>query len=224
MCARFTLKKRRIRDVADELDAELSSDDEPLYRPRYNVAPTDVAWILEWGADRRVVRPATWNYLVSAGRPLVNLRSETVGSGAKFRDGFPDRRCAVITDGFFEWPGKGLAPFWFHRADEGLVLLGGLFQRPQGADPHARFTILTTRPNELVTPVHDRMPVIVPLARLDAWLAAPPAVAAGLLGPAPADALVATPVSKHVNSVKHDDPTCIALAKHAGGPAQTSLF
>ncbi len=111
-----------------------------------------------------------------------------------------------------------------HRVEDGLVLLGGLFQRPQGADTHARFTILTTRPNDLVGPVHDRMPVIVPLDRLDAWLGDPPAVAAGLLGPAPADALVATPVSKHVNSVKHDDPECIAPATHGGGQGQTSLF
>ncbi len=224
MCARFTLKRKKIRDVADELEAELSEDDEPLYRPRYNVAPTDLALIVEWGADRRVVRPATWNYLVSGGRPLINLRSETVGSGAKFRDDFTDRRCAVITDGFYEWPGKGLAPTWFHRPDDALVLLGGLFQRPTGADVHARFTVLTTRPNEIVAKVHNRMPVIVRLDALDSSLGDPSALAARLLGPAPGDALVATPVSKHVNTVKHDDPECVAPSVHDAGPAQRSLF
>jgi putative SOS response-associated peptidase YedK len=71
VCARFTLKKRRLKEVADALDAEISDDDEPLYRPRFNVAPTDLAWIVEYGADRRVIRPATWNYLVSNGRPLT---------------------------------------------------------------------------------------------------------------------------------------------------------
>ena len=68
----------------------------------------------------------------------------------------------MVADGFYEWAGKGLAPTWFHRADDELVLLGGLFQRPKGTDAHARFTVLTTRPNQLVAKVHDRMPVIVP--------------------------------------------------------------
>jgi len=225
VCARFTLsRKRKLRDIAAGLDAEYAEDDEPLYRPRYNVAPTDVAWIVEWGADRRVLRPATWNYLVSGGRPLVNLRGENVGSGAGYREAFASRRCAVVTDGFYEWPGKGLAPFWFHRADDGFVLLGGLFQRPAGTNAHARFTVLTTRPNQLVAKVHDRMPVILPMERLDDWLAAEPAAAARLIGPAPEDALLATPVSKHVNSVRHDDPACLAPVEPAAAPVQRSLF
>jgi putative SOS response-associated peptidase YedK len=224
VCARFTLKKRRLKDVADALDAEISDDDEPLYRPRYNVAPTDIAWIVEYGADRRVLRPATWNYLVSAGRPLINLRGENVGSGAGYRDAFTSRRCCVVTDGFYEWPGKGLAPFWFHRTDDGIVLLGGLFQRPREGDHHARFTVLTARPNQLVSKVHDRMPVILPIERLDEWLTAEPAEAARLIGPAPEDALVATPVSKHVNSVRNDDPTCVVPTSHDSAPSERSLF
>jgi hypothetical protein len=67
VCARFTLRKEKLRVVADALDAEFSADDEPLYRPRFNVAPTDLAWVVEYGADRRVLRPATWNYVVSGG-------------------------------------------------------------------------------------------------------------------------------------------------------------
>jgi putative SOS response-associated peptidase YedK len=224
VCARFTLKRKKLKDVADALDAEYGPHDEPLYRPRYNVAPTDVTWIVESGADRRVLRPATWNYLVSAGRPLVNLRGENVGSGAGTRDAFASRRCAVVTDGFYEWPGKGAAPFWFHRADDGLILLGGLFQRPRGDDVHARVTLLTTRPNALVARVHDRMPVILPVERLDEWLTSAPGAAAALIGPAPEDTLVATPVSKHVNSVRNDDPECVALAEHGAAPAQRSLF
>ncbi len=99
VCARFTLRKKKLRDVADALDAEYGPDDEPLYRPRYNVAPTDRAWIVEYGADRRVLRPATWNYLVSGGRPLINLRGESVRAGRGYRDAFMSRRCAVVTDG-----------------------------------------------------------------------------------------------------------------------------
>jgi putative SOS response-associated peptidase YedK len=215
VCARFTLRKKRLKDVADALDAERGVDDEPLFRPRFNVAPTDVAWIVERGADRRALRPATWNYLVAGGRPLINLRGENVGSGAGYRDAFTSRRCAVVTDGFYEWPlPKGGAPTFYHRADDGLVLLGGLFQRPKGADTHARFTVITTRPNALVARVHDRMPLILPVERLDEWLDAGPADAARMIGPVPEGALVATPVSKHVNSPRNDDQLCVAPMEH----------
>lgn len=215
MCARFTLRKKRLKDIAEALDAELGVEDEPLYRPRFNVAPTDVAWIVERGADRRALRPATWNYLVAAGRPLINLRGENVGRGAGYRDAFTSRRCAVVTDGFYEWPPpKGSAPTFYHRADDGLVLLGGLFQRPNGADTHARFTVITTRPNALVARVHDRMPLILPVERLDEWLDAGPADAARMIGPAPEGALVAAPVSKHVNSPRNDDQLCVAPTEH----------
>jgi putative SOS response-associated peptidase YedK len=211
VCARFTLRKKKVREIADELEAELGPDDEPLYRPRYNVAPTDLAWIVDGGAGARVLRAATWSYVVGEGaRRLVNVRGESVGSGTGFREAFAERRCVVVTDGFYEWPAtKGQAPTLFRRADDGLVLLGGLFQRPRGGDAHPRFTVLTTRPSTPVARVHDRMPVVVPVAALDLWLAGAPAEAAGLIAPAPDDALVATLVSKHVNNVRNDDAACV---------------
>src|SRR6185295_13938211 len=104
---------------------------------------------------------------------------------------FASRRCAVVTDGFYEWPpaagaGRGgRAPFWYHRSDGGLVLLAGLWQRGEAAGAPPRFTILTTRPNALVAQVHDRMPVVLPDAHLDDWLAGPAARAAPLIAPAP---------------------------------------
>jgi len=215
VCARFTLRKRKAREIADELEAELAPDDEPLYRPRYNVAPTDLAWIVDRGADARVLRAATWSYVVGDGaRRLINVRGESVGSGAGFREAFGERRCVVVTDGFYEWPAaKGQAPTLFRRADDGLVLLGGLFQRPRGGDAHPRFTVLTTRPNAPIARVHDRMPVVVPVAALDRWLAGAPADAATLIAPAPDGALVGTLASKHVNNVRNDDAACVAPAE-----------
>jgi len=98
MCARYTLRKRRLADVAEALNAEFAADDEALYKPRYNVAPTDLAWILVRGADRRVVKPARWKYMTKADQILVNIRGETMGFG-RFRDAFATGRCAVVTDG-----------------------------------------------------------------------------------------------------------------------------
>jgi putative SOS response-associated peptidase YedK len=225
MCGRVTLTREDIAEIAADLDADISRDDVDRYRPRYNVAPSDLHWILEHDADRRVLVPAVWGYLAS-GRPLINVRGEQVGSGAGFREAFRSRRCVVVTDGFFEWSATK-APFWYHRSDGGLVLLGGLYQS-QGAassraapspaassgrdarDAHPRFTILTTRPNRLVSAVHNRMPVVLSRDQVGDWLTAEPARAAKLIVSAPEDALVATPVSKRVNSVKNDDAACLS--------------
>src|SRR3954469_21727258 len=203
MCARVTLTIEDIEELADALDAELAPEDARRYKQRFNVAPSDTHWIVEYGADRRVLAPAKWGYLpassssrrggaAAARKPLINVRGEQVGSGHGFREAFASRRCAVVTDGFFEWNARR-EPFWYHRADGGLVLLGGLFQGASDAEPDPRFTVLTTQPNKLIAAVHDRMPVIVPTARLDDWLTAPPADAAALIRPAPDDALIATP-------------------------------
>jgi putative SOS response-associated peptidase YedK len=247
MCARVTLTIDDLGEIATALDAEFSPDDARRYRRRYNVAPSDVHWILEYGADRRVLAPAAWGYLPSASsgpskgpepprdglrrakpvsarraskRPVINVRGEQVGSGHGFRHAFESRRCAVVTDGFFEWDARR-APFWYHRADGGLVLLAGLYQDPPPDQHDPRFTVLTTRPNKLVAAVHNRMPVVLPPDHVDEWLTGPPAAAATLIRPAPEHELVVTPVSKRVNSVKNDDAACLAPA---GPEPQRELF
>jgi putative SOS response-associated peptidase YedK len=228
MCARMTLTIETIEEIADMLDAEVAPDDARRHRRRYNVAPSDVHWILEYGADRRVLTPAHWGYVPTspqrgsarARKPLINVRGEQVASGHGFREAFASRRCAVVIDGFFEW-NKQRAPFWYHRADGGLILLAGLYHDVLAGEHEQRFTVLTTRPNKLISIIHDRMPVIVPEARVDDWLTAPAAAATSLIAPAPEDALIATPVSRRVNSVKNDDAACLAAPQP---DAQGSLF
>ncbi len=216
MCARATLRKNYVDEVADELDAIISAEDASLYRPRYNIAPSDRSWILEARGDERVLVAATWGYVVRD-RPLINVRGEQIASGSGFRDAFANRRCLVVTDGFYEW-NHAKRPTWFHRRGEGLVLLAGLFQTTAGLP---RFTVLTTRPNNLIAGIHNRMPVIVPAEAVDSWLLRKTADAARLIEPAPEEYLVATAVSTRVNSVKHDDPGCLAPA---APERQSSLF
>ena len=229
MCGRATLTNDDFEAVAAELDAEFSPDDAKLYRKRYNIAPSDLHWTVESGADRRVLVPAVWGYLAS-GRPLINVRGEQVGSGRGFRQAFETRRCLVVTDGFFEWD-RQKVPHWYHRPAGGLVLLAGLFQDATSAGTAAaparpRFTILTTRPNRLVAEVHDRMPVIVAPQAIDEWLTGDAARAATLIAPAPEETLVVTRVSRRVNSVKNDDAECLRPEDPGSGdaPAQRSLF
>lgn len=220
MCARYTLRRRTLREVAEALDAEFSADDEPLYEPRFNTAPTDLGWVVTYERSRRVVRRARWRYETAAKRLLINIRGETISMG-RFGEAFAKLRCAVITDGFYEWPAEGGEPVWLHAPNDGLVLLGGLLQLSKVEGVVPRFSILTTRPNQVVAQVHDRMPVVVSEDMLDTWLTSDPSVALQMLAPASPEAVIGRRVSSHVNNVKHDDVECIAPPRPN---RQASLF
>lgn len=237
MCGRFTLTTADYRAVADALEAEIGDDDARAYRPRWNVAPGDRHLIVTLHEGRRQLVPATWGLPgSSARRPEghINARSETAHARPAFRDAFHATiggRCAIAADGFYEWTGPKdhRLPIWYH-APSGVLALAGLFAEhvdPRTGEVQRRFAILTTAASELVAPVHDRMPVILPGDALAQWLRpldpAHPSIEPlrALLIAAPADVLVATEVSSRANHVAHDDPACIAPSPH---PHQTSLF
>ncbi len=228
MCGRMTLTRREWEDVLSELAAYLGGAGPlvieegaaALYRPRYNVAPSQHHPIVRTQTGRRKVGFSTWGLLArSRGRPpAINVRAETAPFKPAFQEAFVSRRCVVPADGFFEWQtGPGVRrPLWFHRPDGQLLLLAGLFDdEGQG---RARFGVLTTRPNRQMAPIHDRMPALLSPEEAVSWLAEP---SQKLLHPAPEDLLVATPVSLRVNSAKNDDPDCLAPP---AASSQRSLF
>ena len=142
MCARYTLRKRKLADVAEALDGPFAPDDEQLYKPRYNAAPTDLGWVVVHTGDRRILRPAWWRYETAAKRLLINIHGETIGIG-RFGQAFAKLRCAVVTNGHL----MAVSPCGFHAAADGLVLLGGLLQLSTAAGAVPRFSVLTTRPD-----------------------------------------------------------------------------
>ncbi len=232
MCGRFTLTYRDRERLASELGVPVEQLPAAAYRPRYNIAPTDPHWIVRLRLEDREVLPANWGLINTwaqdrrqAGRQ-INARAETLEKLRPFREAFKKRRCVVPADGFFEWVGEKEArrPIWFHRGDGGLILFAGLYESWQPAPGlptgqagqwERTFTIVTSVPNALVAPIHDRMPVILSDDAVDEWLnPREPDLRrlAGLLRPAPEGLLVAMPVSSRVNSVKNDDPACIEPA------------
>ncbi|MHB8684583.1 MAG: SOS response-associated peptidase [Dehalococcoidia bacterium] len=244
MCGRFTLTTKDFRQLAAQLGASPALEDEARYRPRYNIAPTDDHWILRTKQEQRQLLPARWGLVnswaadASGAFKQINARAETAVKRAAFRDAFLHRRCVVPADGFFEWLGAKDArrPIWFHNPHGDLLLFAGLYEswrNPQTAAWQRTFTILTTAANDVVAPVHDRMPVILPPDRADDWLfvpAADPAAQAGKLGallqPAAPALLAAIEVSRRVNSVANDDPACLAPADGPppGSPSQRPLL
>jgi len=205
MCGRYSLGVPSASDLATMLRARVRPEHEALYKPRYNVAPTQLTWIVREEEGTPTLSPASWGFASTTGKFLINARSETAAKKPAFRDAWKRRRCVVPADGFFEWKGppKDRRPLWFHPPAGGLLLLAGIYE--DGPDP--RFVILTTAANDLVAPVHDRMPAILSAEEVDAWLSAPPSEP---LASAPEGILLATAVSQRVNSVANDDPDCLA--------------
>jgi putative SOS response-associated peptidase YedK len=221
MCGRFTLSYREAQRVADELGIPIEQVHGVEFRPRYNIAPTDPHFIFRLHYEERQLLPAKWGLInfwakdAKRAAAQINARSETIATAPAFRDAFERRRCVVTADGFFEWKGPKDArqPLWFHRPDGGLILFAGLYEywEPRPGEVIRSFTIVTTTANDLMAPVHDRMPVILEDTAVDEWLFYDnePKALIELLKPAPNDLLIATPVSQRVNSVKNDDPECL---------------
>ena len=158
--------------------------------------------------------------------------------GSKIREAFLSRRCVVPADGFFEWTGTKDArqPVWYHAPDDALLVFAGLYEswrNPADGEWRRTFTILTTNANEVVEPVHDRMPVVLPRDVVADWLHIPADESEqasyakevkALLKPAPAEMLVATEVSRRVNSVANDDEACLAPAGDREPSSQATLL
>jgi putative SOS response-associated peptidase YedK len=197
----------------------------PDLPPRYNVAPTQEAAVV------RVVAPGEprrldllrwglipyWAEDASIGNRMINARSESVAEKPAYRRSFRRQRCLIPTDGFYEWQkaGKLKQPFHIRRKDRHPFAFAGLWERWRDPDKKLidSFTILTTDANELIRPLHNRMPVIIDRKDFDLWLdpdAKDPAPLLALLVPAPVDGMETVPVSRAVNNPSHDAADCIA--------------
>jgi putative SOS response-associated peptidase YedK len=224
MCGRYTLTTPVAR-----LAERFRLDATPSLPFRYNVAPSQPVPAVragpEGGRSLALLRwglVPSWAADPSIGNRLVNARSETVAEKPAFRAAFRQRRCLLPADGFFEWrkEGRQKQPYWFRLRDAGPFAFAGLWEQwtaPDGARVESA-AVLTTAANELVRPLHDRMPVILRPEDHDRWLAPGPGDAA-LLVPYPAGEMTATPVSRWVNDARHEGPECVAAERSLFGAA-----
>lgn len=239
MCGRFTLALSP-EDVAALLRLNRELDAELGLAPRWNIAPSQAVLAAarpEPGAAPQAARfrwglVPPWAEDLSIGNRLINARSETVHEKRTFRDAFRKRRCLVPADGFYEWKreGRRRRPWLFRPQDAPGFCLAGIWERwspPDGGDAVHTCALLTTAANELMAPIHHRMPVIVPPERHDVWWeaeAGDPELAA-LLAPVPAGAMTAHPVSERVNDPRVDDAACAEpLPDGDAEDPQRSLF
>ncbi len=228
MCGRFTLFS------SPERLAELFGLAEPpRLAPRYNIAPTQPVAIVradaqtqarEWALVQWGLVPS-WAKDLGMGSRLINARAETVAEKPAVRAAFKRRRCLIPADGFYEWQrtDKGKQPYFVHLRDGSPFAMAGLWEFWEGPDGSAleSCTILTTGANELMAPLHNRMPVIVAPEDYQDWLTIDldrerdrASLLHHLLRPFPAEAMDAYPVSTYVNSPRNEGADCIAPLVH----------
>jgi putative SOS response-associated peptidase YedK len=219
MCGRFTLTTT----------AEILADlfhllDPPVVEPRYNIAPTQKVLAVRVDPERGDLIPVfmRWGLIPSwssgpSGPPLINARSETVAEKPVFRNALRQRRCLVPADGFYEWQNRrGVKqPFCFRIRDHRPFAFAALWERwcaPEGGRVDS-CAILTTSANDLVQPVHDRMPVILRPGSFASWLAPQPNDCdrlQAMLRPFSSEEMIAYAVSTWVSNPRHDDSRCLA--------------
>jgi putative SOS response-associated peptidase YedK len=215
VCGRFSFSQRR-ETVGERFQVAVPE----TYQERYNLAPQQRALIVRERDVEREAVMAKWGLLphwakdVKLAFKMINARAETLTEKPAYRSLLTNRRCLIPADGFYEWTlgsdGKK-QPIHFHLPDHELFAFAGLWtSRSDEASGEIieSCTIITTRPNALVAPVHDRMPVILPAEAESIWL--DPSIskehALSLLEPYPAELMAALPASRRVNSVRNDDP------------------
>lgn len=219
MCGRYSLANADLK----QLRARFPIGETVAVRQRFNVAPTDDVLavtttrdgtprgeMLRWG----LVPP--WSTDLRGAHKLINARAETLQQRPAFRSALHRFRCLIIADGFYEWSrGENGSRRAFHitRADHEPFAFAGLWSVWHRGQPDEvrSCTIVTTAANELIAPLHDRMPVILDRADELAWLehGTPAPVLLDLLHGLPAGETALRPVGPAVNDVRYDGPACL---------------
>ena len=224
MCGRFTLTvdPTQLEDIFPW--AVIMHD----LVPRYNISPSQpVAAIpntpeyqmeyFRWG-----LIPA-WAKDPSIGNRMINARAETLAEKPSFKTALKKRRCLIPADGFYEWKlspeGKTKTPYYIRLSSGRAFALAGLWDTwsaPDGSQIKT-CTIITTLPNSLISPIHNRMPVILPQESYRQWLEpgeVNPSIVNQLLTSYPANQMEAYAVSREVNDPKNDNPSLVSRSQN----------
>lgn len=190
--------------------------------PDYNVTPSKAVWIARQDGKNAWLEPVVWGLIPrwakdgDKGPRPINARAETVATNKLFAPLLRKKRCLVPVDGYYEWKAlpSGKQPYLIRMKNGQPFFLAGLYDiwREGAPDQLASFTTLTCPPNEGLSHIHDRMPVIVKPSDYERWLdpqITDIAALADILAPYPAEEMTAYPVSKRVNSPRNNGPDLI---------------
>jgi putative SOS response-associated peptidase YedK len=220
MCGRYFRRSDKQR-IAEAFRAGVPTTFEIL--PSYNVAPQSFQPIVRLNEENseRELALLRWGLIpfwakdAKISHSTINAKSETVTTSAMFREALKRRRCLVPADGFYEWQTvdpKTKQPYAIGLADDSLFAFAGLWERWKDkitGQTLETYTVLTTEPNELTAPIHNRMPVILAPRDYERWLAPadPARLPVDLLRPRPADEMKVWQVGVAVGNVRNNDPS-----------------
>lgn len=213
MCGRLT-QRTPLTVLIQQFEAEVADNRLRLFEPRYNVPPTTDIWVVRQQAVGRELIPMRWGLIPSWTKdpkksPLLNnARAETVGEKPSFRSAFQGRRCIIPASDFFEWKteGKAKLPYLFRRPDDKPMAFAGLWE---AWNEILTCAVITTDANDVMAPIHHRMPVILGENDYSQWLDPGATDYDKLLAPCPADELICYPVNPVVNNARNQGPQCI---------------
>ncbi|HEX8396389.1 MAG TPA: SOS response-associated peptidase, partial [Pyrinomonadaceae bacterium] len=179
MCGRFSLGATDA-DILAEFKASRQQAEE--YQKRFNIAPSQIVAAVRQIESDRILSGLKWGLIPSwakeesIGNRMINARAESITEKPSFKNAFKSRRCLIPASGFFEWKragDKGKQPFYFYLKDKPVFGFAGLWESwidKETGEETESCTIITTEANDVLKPVHDRMPVIIKPENYEFWL------------------------------------------------------
>jgi len=211
MCGRYYLDT-----LPETLMEYFSISAVPTLVSNFNITPSQLAPIIRQGEKTRELIEARWGLIPFWAKDpkiayrMINARAETVAQKPAYKSAWKNRRCLIPASGFYEWQGRGKGskqPYVITGKDRPLLVFGGVWETWRRADETIiSFSILTTRPNAVMTPIHDRMPVIIDPRDFTDWLGDDSSILQDCLAPCDDAILDSYPVSTAVNSPANNGP------------------
>ena len=176
MCGRKTLTMSKKAIIEELMVDEWQVED---YAPSYNIAPTQNSLVLVQEKASKIVRSMKWGLIPAwskselYGSKMINARAETVTTKPSFKNLIPKYRCIVLSDGYYEWKQSGgrKVPFFIQKKDGGLMLFAGLWTTwSMSSKKIFTYTILTTKAQESISAIHDRMPALIDKSKAELWI------------------------------------------------------
>ena len=176
MCGRKTLTMSKKAIIEELMVDEWQVED---YAPSYNIAPTQNSLVLIQEKGSKIVRSMKWGLIPAwskselYGSKMINARIETVTTKPSFKNLIPQYRCIVLSDGYYEWKRSGgrKVPFFIQKEDGGVMLFAGLWTTwSMSSKKIFTYTILTTKAQESISAIHDRMPALIDKSKAELWI------------------------------------------------------
>jgi len=231
MCGRYTIIAK-----AEEIERQFNVEVPEYYTPSYNAAPTQILPVIT-NQNSKVISFYKWGFPLPNTRAdtktpiIINTRAETLLNKQVFKKNLISQRCLIIADGFYEWKkqAKGLRiPYRFTTKPEKLIGFAGIWEDTLNDDYESihSFSIVTTPANNIVKPLHDRMPAILTGEAAMLWINndIDTLKLLNMLKPFPSPQTISYPVSKRVNSIKNNDPEIIKPTPPTGSDGSYFFF